>query len=529
MHYLIHQPLTVFKTMVFDDIVSVGLNLWFVLSFFQVIAIIAIEIGRTIIFMAPISSLIDNLANRLAIINVLYVKLFQSVALNYDMFCDDGKHQLLRFTDNVPYTSADIDFNTLFEIEDDYQITFTSHTPINSGVISLIFKGTYADGTPVIVKMKRKSIDDQIIYATHQLIFLTKCLSYVPFINQSNVDKFVSQHISSITTQLKFEDEVENMIKFGNICNSLDYVVVPSPNRDITEKFPNVIVMNFIDGVPFDKVVRDDYECFAQQIIKFICITILIHGISHGDLHIGNILFIKDSSAAASHPIYKIGIIDFGIVFNFDDAFKYNLRDMLINLMRRPPKETAEIILNIGFFTEKLQDNVCDDTYNTVVETISQMVQTIHTDKNMNLLRIAKVSRDIYDNLNSYSGDICDAKPFHITPSANNLKIIMVLAMVQGVISKLCGDRYMDMYEKTVNELFHLDIFGLGDAPDAPDASYETMVAGMIGSNNRLDMDAMRGELGDVMDIIADSKCSRDAIRSELSDVMDIIVDSKCS
>ena len=45
-----------------------------------------------------------------------------------------------------------------------------------------------------------------------------------------------------------------------------------------------------------NQIQEEDYEEFAKPVLKFGFVTTLLHGATHGDLHGGNILFIKDEN-----------------------------------------------------------------------------------------------------------------------------------------------------------------------------------------------------------------------------------------
>ena len=85
---------------------------------------------------------IQNLTSRLSKKNILYVKIFQAFALNNNIIDEKTHNNLLKFTDNVPWTSKDIDMPSLISLEKEYNIKIlNNYTPINSGMISLVFKG----------------------------------------------------------------------------------------------------------------------------------------------------------------------------------------------------------------------------------------------------------------------------------------------------------------------------------------------------------------------------------------------------
>ena len=101
-------------------------------------------------------SFIDRITHKLAHINILYVKMFQAFALNNCLIDDKTNNKLLKFTDNAPWSQQDLDPDTLIKLEDDYNILFKDgFEPINSGMISLVFKG-YKKKTNEIVNKKKK-------------------------------------------------------------------------------------------------------------------------------------------------------------------------------------------------------------------------------------------------------------------------------------------------------------------------------------------------------------------------------------
>ena len=79
-------------------------------------------------------------------------------------------------------------------------------------------------------------------------------------------------------------------------CKNLKYVIIPVSNRSVTEEYSNIILMDYIEGMKINQIKEQDYEGFAKQVVKFGLVTTLVHGVAHGDLHGGNILFIKDET-----------------------------------------------------------------------------------------------------------------------------------------------------------------------------------------------------------------------------------------
>lgn len=83
------------------------------------------------------------------------------------------------------------------------------------------------------------------------------------------------------------------------------------PYSDYTENInPDVVVMEYIDGIKITEIAPEDTNEFGKALASFNAKAAFCTSIYHGDLHPGNILFIKSPST----PTHKIGILDFGII-----------------------------------------------------------------------------------------------------------------------------------------------------------------------------------------------------------------------
>ena len=65
--------------------------------------------------------------------NILYVKLFQSIAIDKLYLTSVENNFLIKYTDNVPYNRSDIDWITINAIIKNYSIKLLDSNPINSG------------------------------------------------------------------------------------------------------------------------------------------------------------------------------------------------------------------------------------------------------------------------------------------------------------------------------------------------------------------------------------------------------------
>lgn len=407
-------------------------------------------------------SFIDRLTHKLAAINILYVKMFQAFALNNSLIDGKTNNKLLKFTDNAPWSYKDLDHATLFKLEDEYNILFKDGLePINSGMISLIFKGykKSPENEVVIIKIKRKNIEENLNDAIEKLLFFIYVMSFLPIVEKYQIPQLVSKNISIIRQQTNFSTEIQNMSKIKYNCRNLKYIKIPTAHPEITEKYPNVIFMEYINGIPINKVEKSDYESFAKQVLKFGIVTTLIHGVSHGDLHSGNVLFIKDDNDEKYK--YKLGVLDFGIIYEADQVFKQSLLEFACEMMTSPTEELAKKVLNTGLIEPlEIIQNLPKVHYDNIVKIVSDILyETIHKSKEANQLKIYHFLTTFHSYMSNN-----ELLQLGLKPSDHFVKTQLALAMSHGITLTLCKEDYINLTDQVLNEIFHTKFLDLSNS-----------------------------------------------------------------
>jgi predicted unusual protein kinase regulating ubiquinone biosynthesis (AarF/ABC1/UbiB family) len=405
-------------------------------------------------------SFIDRITHKLAKINILYVKLFQAFALNNSLIDDKTNNKLLKFTDNAPWGPEDLDPDTLIKLEDEYDIMFKDgFEPINSGMISLVFKGYTKTSETIIIKIKRKNIEEKLNDAIEKLLFFIYVLSFLPIIDKYHLPQLINKNIIIIRQQTNFHTEIQNMIKIKHNCRNLKYIKIPTPNTEVTKKYPNVIFMDYIDGIPINKVLEEDYYNFAKQVIKCGIVTTLIHGVSHGDLHSGNVLFIKDDDDEKYK--YKIGVLDFGIIYESDPVFKQALLEFLSEMMTASAEELAIKVLHSGLIEPlEIIQNLPKIHYDNIVKILGDILHdTIHKSKQANQLKIFHFLTKFHSYISQN-----ELLELGLKPSDNFVKTQLALAMAHGITLTLCKDDYILLSEEVFNEIFHTKFLNLSSS-----------------------------------------------------------------
>lgn len=400
---------------------------------------------------------IDRLTMRLASINILYVKVFQAFALNNSLIDDATNNKLLKFTDNVPWNYSDVNLKLLAEIADKYDLHLGHgyEVPINSGMISLVFKAVKKTNfnKKMIIKMKRKNIQVKLDDAIESLLLVIYILSFIPIVNKYQLVELVTKNVEIIRHQTDFLEEVDNMNLIREICKNVKYVKIPTAYRQVTEEYPDIILMEFIEGIKINQIKETDYEGFSKQIVKFGLVTTIVHGVTHGDLHSGNVLFIKD--IADEKCPYKIGIIDFGIIYRVNNQYKELMFDIFTTMFDTEPRRSAEKILNSGIIEPAgILQQIPKADYNKILDFGEEIVnETINSSKMANQIQIYKFLSKLNECLSKN-----EVKKFGIRPSDDFVKSQLVLAMAHGVTLTLCKGDFISLMDKCLDELFHTQL-----------------------------------------------------------------------
>ena len=196
-------------------------------------------------------TLIKSITYRLEDLNIVYVKVFQSFCLEKDILYEDEKEYLLKYTDNVPYKSEEVDYELLDLIESKYNIRLEESQPINSGIIGIVFKGIdgNANDSKVVIKILKNDIEKKLNAVFNEIECLTYIFSYIPFLNNLNLYKLFLDNKESLLDQVNFLKEVTNIEIFRLKNQNLPEYKIPYVYKEITNIYNNVIIMENIKGL----------------------------------------------------------------------------------------------------------------------------------------------------------------------------------------------------------------------------------------------------------------------------------------
>jgi predicted unusual protein kinase regulating ubiquinone biosynthesis (AarF/ABC1/UbiB family) len=409
------------------------------------------------------SIMIRNIATKLSHKNVLYVKVFQAISLNNNLIDDVINAELIKFTDAAPYTYDDIDEDLLHCVCRHFYLTsYTNIIPMKSGMISLVYKMRTAEDEDVIIKMKRKNIDEKLDDAIEKLMFFINILSLIPQFNILDISNVVKKNIQLLRQQLNFDEEVKNTIEMAENYKRLKYIKVPTVYQEATIKFNDVIMMEYIEGIHISKLNDDDYNEFAKLVMKYGFASIINNSSTHGDLHAGNIIFIKnddegeveEKTKTKTKPKYQLGLIDFGIVTRINERTTKTFLETVTRMFTDSGRVVAEIILdNIIEPTEVFKSIKLEHREKLYIEASKIIDETVHNSKDASQVKVY----DFIKKFNQYINNN-NLHRYGLYISDDFVKLQMALAMSQGVSLCLCKNDFIPFANTVLNEMFHIDL-----------------------------------------------------------------------
>lgn len=244
---------------------------------------------------------------------IVYAKILQ-------WFFNDSrilKTYLRRFTNNAPYINSDIDIDSISELkrkikENGYSLTIDM-IPINSGTISLVFKGEMENNgekIKIAIKVLRKNIRQKINDAIYNLKIIIYLFSLFPIIGNNCIVDTFNDIEKILIDQSDLIKEVENIEYIEKISKKYNLSKPMKVYRNFSSD--NFIIMQFMEGKTLFELNDEEKEKYALSFVKYHSFLLQKKMTVHLDLHPGNVLFFKEND------IYKVTLLDMGMIKKFD-------------------------------------------------------------------------------------------------------------------------------------------------------------------------------------------------------------------
>ncbi|AMD95222.1 ABC1 kinase family protein [Leptotrichia sp. oral taxon 847] len=274
-----------------------------------------------------------------------YVKLGQMCSNRTDIFPPELIAEFQKLQDNVEPEKINIyeKIKNELNIEPFKYFKKIEEIPIASASMGQVFRGILKNGNEIVLKVRRENIKE-IVAA--DLLVMKDFASNLEKVNEEikkiNLSYIINTFANSITKELSFRNELNNMERFANNFKNDERIHTPKTYKELSND--NILCMEFIDGFKItdikkikkcgflpEEVAKVGLDLYIKQVLKY--------GFFHADPHPGNILMTENG---------KIVFIDFGAMGSLYPQDKELLESLLMYFIQKNIKKAIETIRELS-------------------------------------------------------------------------------------------------------------------------------------------------------------------------------------
>ena len=245
----------------------------------------------------------------------LAIKIIQ-IACSQLCSTDQNYKPLLSLLDHVPAHSIAHTCNVLRSAGILGDIAYIDHEPLGSGSMAQVHRCQLVDDPHMYVV---KVLHPNALRLEMDLSVVENIIYFVLMLAGSNIiclDEFVE----GIRSQSDLRIEAANMIQFGkSVAATHSNLVVPMVCRYGSE----YLIMSYIQARPLHTLTLSQQTDIVIQAMAVLIMSSLPNGITHGDMHAGNILCTTQG---------KLVLLDFGMCFYSDNSGTSSIFELIMKL-----------------------------------------------------------------------------------------------------------------------------------------------------------------------------------------------------
>lgn len=298
-----------------------------------------------------------------------FVKLGQLISTRADLLPTAYQNELARLQDAAPpEPPGTIDAVLEAELSLPVDVVFARFdpTPIAAASIGQAHAATLADGTEVVVKIRRPhavatvEVDLAVIEGAAALV-----ARLLPAARRLGVPAVVSELARTLRAELDYDVEAANAERFAADFAGNPAVHVPQVYRHASTG--QVITLERVAGIkvsdlPALDAAGIDRPALARRIVDVVLSMVFEHGFFHADPHPGNLFVERDG---------RLGLVDFGMVGRLGPDTRTLLGRLFIATARADAAALTTQFLALGTATEPVDEAALSRDLASVLATVT--------------------------------------------------------------------------------------------------------------------------------------------------------------
>jgi len=273
-----------------------------------------------------------------------FVKLGQVLATRIDLLPPDWIDELGELQNAVPALPFEQIRPQLAEdLGGDPETLFLNldTTPLAAASLAQAYRAELADGTAVVLKVRRPGIREVIEADLRLLARLAEIVeTQMPDLRRYHPVGIVQQFSASLRAELDFAVEGRNAERIAAHFDGHPDIFIPRIYWQWTSERLNVQAR--VDGIPgrdlaaVDAAGLDRHQ-LARAGAGIVLKMVLEDGVFHADPHPGNIFYLPDG---------RIGVIDFGMIGRISEQRRFPVAQLLHGLVGQDAESVTDILLD---------------------------------------------------------------------------------------------------------------------------------------------------------------------------------------
>ena len=273
-----------------------------------------------------------------------FVKLGQVMATRVDLFPPRWIEELERLHAEVPPVPFEAVLPELERVlgRSPFAVFHDIETRAYAAAsIAQVHRAKLADGTPVVLKVRRPGVREKIETDLRLLRRIAELIeAEIPEARRYRPAEIALQFARTLEREADFATETRNIERFAKNFAGHPHLVIPRIFPQWTSDL--LLVQEHVEGVPATDLAAVeaaglDRRLLAARGVEAFLKMILVDGFFHADPHPGNVFYL---------PGNRIVVIDFGMVGRLSPQRRRQVIDLLAGIARMAEEPMLEVLLD---------------------------------------------------------------------------------------------------------------------------------------------------------------------------------------
>jgi ubiquinone biosynthesis protein len=275
-----------------------------------------------------------------------YIKLGQLLSTRFDLLPPAYTTALSRLQDAIePFPTNEV--RALIEAELGAEVRHVyaefDDEPVAAASLGQVHRATLRNGREVAVKVQRPNAREDIRADMATLARLASLADKGTGLGRTyGFSRLLHEFERSLNLELDYRREARNLMRFGELTQHYDRLLVPEPVLRLTSG--KVLTMSYVHGRKVTDVgplaLMDlDPGPIVEQLFRAYLRSILVEGFLHADPHPGNLLLTDDGTLA---------VLDLGMVTSVPPRLQDKLVRLLVAIGDDNGEQAARVLAEMG-------------------------------------------------------------------------------------------------------------------------------------------------------------------------------------